>query len=526
MTADAACTGIREHDPDGRSALVGADSHAPYKRPPLTKGLWKGDRRRTSIWRETGRDSASSCVSAAGSSRSTSRTRSATDDSGASYGYERLLLATGGRPRAAAGMRRTTSSTSARFDDYRRLRGLADAGAALPRGRRRIHRLRDRGRAGDARLRGHDGLPGATASARASFRPSCRAAVTDYYREKGVDVLDGRPVEASSGRRRDGESDLGGRPGARRRRGRRRPRDRAGRRARGRGAASTVDDGIVVDEYGRAAAATRLRGGRRRRFPQPALGPAAAGRARGPRQHHGRAVGANMAGAGQPYDHLPFFYSDLFDLGYEAVGDVDSRAATRRRLEGAEPQGRRRLRRRRGSPARLPALGRLGQGRRRARPDPGRRARRRGSACRDSPDQTSSSVRAASSRSRSVIPPAEWVVQRTRTRRYRMSMSGWWFSASASSRGGRRMRSPRGTTNSNSRSARRRSRSSLPRSRDQYGADGELRRSRKPRHGTELLCEYVFRPAAHSSCSRCSAARPAAGGRARRQAHRARSRPT
>ena len=40
---------------------------------------------------------------------------------------------------------------------------------------------------------------------------------------------------------------------------------------------------------------------------------------------HGRRVGANMAGAGEPYDHLPFFYSDLFDLGYEAVGVLDSR---------------------------------------------------------------------------------------------------------------------------------------------------------------------------------------------------------
>ena len=26
-----------------------------------------------------------------------------------------------------------------------------------------------------------------------------------------------------------------------------------------------------------------------------------------------------MAGANVPYDHLPFFYSDLFALGYEAV---------------------------------------------------------------------------------------------------------------------------------------------------------------------------------------------------------------
>jgi len=28
------------------------------------------------------------------------------------------------------------------------------------------------------------------------------------------------------------------------------------------------------------------------------------------------------------YDHLPFFYSDLFDLGYEAVGLLDPRLDT------------------------------------------------------------------------------------------------------------------------------------------------------------------------------------------------------
>ena len=43
---------------------------------------------------------------------------------------------------------------------------------------------------------------------------------------------------------------------------------------------------------------------------------------------HGHAVGANMAGADKPYEHLPFFYSDLFELGYEAVGEVDSRKET------------------------------------------------------------------------------------------------------------------------------------------------------------------------------------------------------
>ena len=35
-----------------------------------------------------------------------------------------------------------------------------------------------------------------------------------------------------------------------------------------------------------------------------------------------------MAGAGEPYHHLPFFYSDLFDLGYEAVGELDPRLET------------------------------------------------------------------------------------------------------------------------------------------------------------------------------------------------------
>ena len=35
-----------------------------------------------------------------------------------------------------------------------------------------------------------------------------------------------------------------------------------------------------------------------------------------------------MAGANERYDHLPFFYSDLFDLGYEAVGELDSRVET------------------------------------------------------------------------------------------------------------------------------------------------------------------------------------------------------
>ena len=52
MTADAAVNGIRESDPDGSIGLIGVEQHAPYNRPPPSKGLWKGEAL-DSIWLET-----------------------------------------------------------------------------------------------------------------------------------------------------------------------------------------------------------------------------------------------------------------------------------------------------------------------------------------------------------------------------------------------------------------------------------------------------------------------------------------
>jgi NAD(P)H-nitrite reductase large subunit len=51
MTGDMAAKGIREHDSDGSITMIGADPHPTYKRPPLTKGLWKGSPE-DKIWRE------------------------------------------------------------------------------------------------------------------------------------------------------------------------------------------------------------------------------------------------------------------------------------------------------------------------------------------------------------------------------------------------------------------------------------------------------------------------------------------
>jgi NADPH-dependent 2,4-dienoyl-CoA reductase/sulfur reductase-like enzyme len=87
-----------------------------------------------------------------------------------------------------------------------------------------------------------------------------------------------------------------------------------------------VNDGIVVDEYGRVPGHDDVfAAGDVARFPVAALGLALRIEHEDHANSHGKAVGANMAGAETPYDHLPFFYSDLFDLGYEAIGLVDSR---------------------------------------------------------------------------------------------------------------------------------------------------------------------------------------------------------
>ena len=86
-----------------------------------------------------------------------------------------------------------------------------------------------------------------------------------------------------------------------------------------------VDDGIVVDERLRTSHPAVFAAGDAARFPAPALG----GRIRVEHEDNalstGRAAGRAMAGDESPYNHLPFFYSDLFDLGYEAVGELDPR---------------------------------------------------------------------------------------------------------------------------------------------------------------------------------------------------------
>src|SRR5579863_1510767 len=97
MTADAAIGGIREVDASGLIGLIGDDPHPPYDRPPLSKGLWKGNPLE-SVWRKTDRHGVTLHLGRQALSLDPPNKR-VTDNQGTVYAFDKLLLATGGAPR-------------------------------------------------------------------------------------------------------------------------------------------------------------------------------------------------------------------------------------------------------------------------------------------------------------------------------------------------------------------------------------------------------------------------------------------
>jgi NADPH-dependent 2,4-dienoyl-CoA reductase/sulfur reductase-like enzyme len=315
MTGDMAAKGIREHDSDGSITMIGADPHPPYKRPLLTKGLWQGAPEEK-LWRDpaegvelvTGRRIVSLDLASG----------TATNDAGEKYSWEKLLLATGARPRQIPGADDVVYFRT--LDDYRRVREAAGEGSHVA--------VIGGGFIGSELAAGLVGngsrvtmlFPEPGIGFRL-FPAGLSASVTDYYREKGVEVLTGEMVASASGDRVETESGrtieadavvagLGVIPDT----------------ELAEAAGLEVEDGIVVDEFGRVSGHDNVfAAGDVARFPVRALGTSMRIEHEDHANTHGHAVGANMAGAETPYDHLPFFYSDLFDLGYEAVGLVDSR---------------------------------------------------------------------------------------------------------------------------------------------------------------------------------------------------------
>ena len=312
MAAAAAAKGIREVDARGSVVMLAAEAHKPYARPPLSKALWQG-KPEESVWLEL-----PAGVEVVSGRRAVAIDRAAhevRDDRGQVHSYRKLLLATGGAPRKLPFNADVIYFRT--LDDYRRLRAMPGERVAII-GGGFIGSEVAAGLASNGKkvtmIFPEDGI-----CARA-FPQELTKYVTQLYRDKGVEVLSGESLAAVEGgvvRTKSGRAVA------------------ADAVVAGIGIAPStelatlaglpVNDGIEVDESLRTSDPDIFAAGDVARFFCAPLGKRVRVEHEDAALSMGAAAGRAMAGAPVKYDHLPFFYSDLFELGYEAVGELDSR---------------------------------------------------------------------------------------------------------------------------------------------------------------------------------------------------------
>jgi 3-phenylpropionate/trans-cinnamate dioxygenase ferredoxin reductase subunit len=320
MTAAAAVDGIREVDPTSSIGVISMEGDPPYNRPPLSKGLWKGDPV-DGIWRKPKGDPPEFHLNDE-IKEIIPKERRAIDGQGNAFTYEKLLLATGGTPRRLP------------FDDdqiiyfrtladYRQLRALTEKAerfavigggfigteiaAALAMNGKKVTMI----------------FPGREIGDR-MFPRELAQYVSSVYKKKEVELLGGEKVVAGEVRGNERAikitsgktllvdavvAGIGIEPNT----------------TLAQAAGLSTGNGIIVDEFLRTSDVNIYAGGDVAVFRNPALEKRMRVEHEDNANTMGRLAGRNMAGMTEPYNHLPFFYSDMFELGYEAVGEVDSR---------------------------------------------------------------------------------------------------------------------------------------------------------------------------------------------------------
>ncbi len=320
MAADSAVKGIRELDTSGAIAVFSEEEDPPYNRPPLSKSLWKGDSI-DSIWRGTEKETIDFFISTSVTAVDASTKIVKTADNKA-HRYEKLLLATGGKPRKLpyGGDEIIYFRT---LKDYRKLHSLSrQAADFIVIGGGFIGSEITAVLAMDGKnvtmIFPEDGI-GAKI-----FPRNLSSFLKSYYKEKGVNVISGGSVAGIENRngRLSVRSDKGGGVSA-------------AAVVAGIGmipnvdlaksAGIATDNGIIVDELLKTTNPDIYAAGDVANFYSPALEMRMRVEHEDNANTMGKIAGHNMSGASEPYHHLPFFYSDLFDLGYEAVGELDSR---------------------------------------------------------------------------------------------------------------------------------------------------------------------------------------------------------
>lgn len=323
ITADAAVAGIRAVDGNGSIGIISDEKDAPYNRPPLSKGLWKG-KPLEKIYRQEAKKHADLHLGKSAESIDPLN-KLVVDNSGDKYSYDKLLLATGGSPRRLpfGGDEIIYFRT---LDDFHKLHQLtreksqfavigggfigSELAAILAEQDQEVTMLFP-----------EEGIGSLL------FPADMVSYLNEYYQLKGVDVLAGEMVNGieKTGSKfkitsRSGleiivdhiVAGIGIIPNTN----------------LAQSAGIEIDNGILVNEYLQTNFKDIYAAGDVANIYNPYLGLRRRVEHEDNALSSGSAAGMNMAGKNTPYEHMSTFYSDMFELGYEAVGLLSPKLET------------------------------------------------------------------------------------------------------------------------------------------------------------------------------------------------------
>jgi 3-phenylpropionate/trans-cinnamate dioxygenase ferredoxin reductase component len=332
LAGASAAEGIRQMDASGSVLIIGEEKSAPYHRPPLTKGLWTGKKKVEDIfvWKDDVLSRLNVEVKLGVRVVSVNPgAKTVTDAAGAEFGFGKLLLATGGAPKRLP----LPGGDAPGISYYRYLQDYVT--------------MNDRAREGKSAVIIGGGFIGTEIAAALALRNlkitmlfpedrPCFRVFPDYlgshilkmYRERGITVLtndapvaidtanNAFAVRTKNGVTLSADICIAGIGIA--------PETELARSAR-----LAIADGILVNSFLQTSHPDIYAAGDNAAFPEKTLGKTMRFEHWDNALNQGKIAGRNMAGAQESYAYMPYFFSDLFDFGYEAVGEIDSRLDTR-----------------------------------------------------------------------------------------------------------------------------------------------------------------------------------------------------